>query len=159
MNSMVHDYRIMNPQKGFLCLPELNFDAPIPGPMAAIFKYKLPMTTFRSLILDGTRFTGPMALKEGIVDGLGGLEETLKFISERGLISKLRPMGKGSYGLVKEEMYRDLINIINIPEGQARVEDTLRTKERKLNLQESKMNVEKWKGKGGVINEAPKSKL
>jgi enoyl-CoA hydratase/carnithine racemase len=74
--------------------------------MASVFRVKLSMTTFRNMVLESKRFPALEALKEGIVDGIGGLEETLKFISEMKLTQKAQ--GK-SYGLIKEELYREVV--------------------------------------------------
>src|ERR1700759_239074 len=90
MTAMAHDYRIMNPKKGFVCLNELDFNAPLSPAMATIFRVKLPMTTFRTLILEGKRFPAQAALDAGIIDGLGGVEEAIKLSKERGVEGKLR---------------------------------------------------------------------
>ncbi|KAH0846097.1 hypothetical protein AYO21_10119 [Fonsecaea monophora] len=106
MTAMMHDYRIMNPHKGFLCLNELDFGAALQPAMATVFRVKLNMTTFRNMALESRRFPALEALKEGIIDGVGGVEETLAFISEMKLAQKAQ--GK-SYGLIKEELYREVI--------------------------------------------------
>src|ERR1700744_638413 len=82
MTAMMHDYRIMNPHKGFLCLNELDFGAQLRAPMATVFRVKLNMTTFRNMVLESRRYPALEAVKEGIVDGVGGVEETLAYIGE-----------------------------------------------------------------------------
>ncbi|KAL8849178.1 MAG: hypothetical protein Q9198_011154, partial [Flavoplaca austrocitrina] len=42
MTAMMHDYRFMNPHRGFLCLNELEFGASLKAPMSSIFRQKLP---------------------------------------------------------------------------------------------------------------------
>jgi len=106
MTAMMHDYRIMNPHKGFVCLNELDFGAALQPAMASVFRVKLSMTTFRNMVLESKRIPALEALKEGIVDGIGGLEETLKFVSEMKLTQKAQ--GR-SYGLIKEELYREVV--------------------------------------------------
>src|SRR4051812_17623026 len=84
--AMCHDYRIMNLKKGFLCMNELDFGAPLPPPMSSIFRNKLATPNlYRSVMLESHRFPGPEALKEGIVDGLGGLKEVLDLAKEKKL--------------------------------------------------------------------------
>lgn len=56
MLAMHHDYRIMNAQKGFVCLNEIDFGAPLKPPMTSIFRQKVSPTTYRSLVLEGKRF-------------------------------------------------------------------------------------------------------
>ncbi|KIW70667.1 hypothetical protein PV04_02912 [Phialophora macrospora] len=106
MTAMMHDYRIMNPHKGFLCLNELDFGAALQPAMASVFRVKLSMTTFRNMVLESKRFPALEALKEGIIDGVGGVDETLKFIVEMKLTQKAQ--GR-SYGQIKEEMYREVV--------------------------------------------------
>ncbi|KAK5459870.1 hypothetical protein LTS15_003999 [Exophiala xenobiotica] len=106
MTAMMHDYRIMNPHKGFLCLNELDFGAALQPAMASVFRVKLSMTTFRNMVLESKRYPALEALKEGIIDGVGSVDETLAFIGEMKLTQKAQ--GK-SYGNIKEELYREVI--------------------------------------------------
>ncbi|KAK4943300.1 hypothetical protein LTR10_017143 [Elasticomyces elasticus] len=106
MTAMMHDYRIMNPHKGFLCLNELDFGAALQPAMASVFRVKLNMTTFRNMVLESKRYTALEALKEGIIDGVGSVDETLAFVAEMKLTQKAQ--GK-SYGKIKEELYREVV--------------------------------------------------
>lgn len=106
MTAMMHDYRIMNPHKGFCCLNELDFGAPLQPAMASVFRVKLGIAPFRNIVLEGRRYPALEALKEGILDGVGGLDETMAFIQEMKLVQKAQ---SASYGLIKEEMYREVI--------------------------------------------------
>jgi len=114
MTAMMHDYRIMNPHKGFVCLNELDFGAALQPTMATVFRVKLSMTTFRNMVLESKRFAALEALKEGIIDGVGGVDETLAFISEMKLTQKAQ--GK-SYGQIKEELYREVVKDIDESSG------------------------------------------
>jgi Delta3-Delta2-enoyl-CoA isomerase len=106
MTAMMHDYRIMNPHKGFLCLNELEFGASLQPPMASIFRVKLGMTTVRTMTLESKRYPALEALKDGMIDGVGGLQETIAFIDEYKLTQKAK---SASYGKIKEELYREVI--------------------------------------------------
>ncbi|KAE8144886.1 ClpP/crotonase-like domain-containing protein [Aspergillus avenaceus] len=110
MLAMHHDYRIQNPSKGFLCINELEFGVTLQSPMMSIFREKLTPISFRSLILEAKRFSGPESVKAGLVDGLGGVEEALVLIRERGLQTKA---ATGIYGAMKEEMYRHSLGILD----------------------------------------------
>src|SRR5271168_965770 len=82
MLAMFHDYRIVNPSRGFLCLNELEFGAPLKPAMSSIFRQKIPYpATYRSLVLEAKRFSGNEALEGGIVDGLGAIEEVLALVN------------------------------------------------------------------------------
>jgi enoyl-CoA hydratase/carnithine racemase len=56
MVAMMHDYRIMNPHKGFLCLIELQLGVGLRPPMCSIFREKVKASTFRRMILEAVRF-------------------------------------------------------------------------------------------------------
>ncbi|KAL9112831.1 MAG: hypothetical protein Q9227_002908 [Pyrenula ochraceoflavens] len=111
MLAMFHDYRIMNPAKGFVCLNELDFGATLPTPMASVFRHKVPkIGTVREMTLESRRYSAAEAVKEGIVDAEGELEELLSFIEERKLVEKAQSK---SYGPIKQEIYRDMIQDID----------------------------------------------
>lgn len=104
MLAMHHDYRIMNPHRGFLCLNEVDLGVPLRAAMSSIFREKCSPQTYRSLVLEGKRFKALEALKEGIVDGVGDLQTVLKMVTELDLVKKSE---KGVVGLLKAEMYRE----------------------------------------------------
>lgn len=56
MLGMMHDYRVMNPHKGYLCLNEVELGAPLRPPMTAVFRMKLSGGTLRKLVLEAYRF-------------------------------------------------------------------------------------------------------
>ncbi|KAF7891157.1 uncharacterized protein EAF02_001482 [Botrytis sinoallii] len=118
MTAMYTDYRVFNPSRGFLCLNELEFGAPLKPPMSSIFRQKLPSpSTYRSLVLEAKRFNGEAALQGGLVDVLGGWEEVLKLVDDCKLLEK----GKtGVYGVLKAEMWRETLGYL---EGHAQNEE------------------------------------
>lgn len=143
MLAMYHDYRIQNPSRGFLCINELDFGVPLQAPMMTIFREKLTPPTFRDVVLGAKRFPGPEALHRGIVDGVGELEEAVKFIKERGLQTKAET---GIYGTMKEEMYRESLGILDDDKGN--LEWRERVEERNDGLrEEGRKSVKVWEGK------------
>ena len=56
MLSMMHDYRVMNPHKGFLCLNEVELGVPLRPPMTSIFREKVQPPVYRRLVLEAARF-------------------------------------------------------------------------------------------------------
>jgi enoyl-CoA hydratase/carnithine racemase len=56
MVAMMHDYRIMNPHRGYLCLNELELGMGLRPPMCSVFREKVGAGTFRRLILEAVRF-------------------------------------------------------------------------------------------------------
>jgi len=116
MTAMHHDYRIMNPSRGFVCVNELDFGVPLTAAMSAIFRIKTSPQTYRKLLLEAHRFGGPEAVEAGIVDAVGGLDEALRFVAERKLTQKPK---SGIYGLLKSEMYRESVDLLSA-EGHER---------------------------------------
>ena len=153
MTGMMHDYRFMNPHRGFLCLNELDFGAPLQPPMASIFRQKIPNpNTYRTMVLESKRFNALEALKEGIVDGLGSMEEVLSLIDE----AKLGKRGlSGVYGRLKEEMWGETVGLLDLKDGG---EEALRRRdvERKALAQEQKKRVEQWESQNGGRKIGPK---
>ena len=146
MMAMAHDYRIMNPHKGFLCLNELDFGAGLKPPMASLFRVKLGMSTFRNMVLESKRYPALEGLKEGILDGVGGLDEALAFIEEMKLVQKAR--GK-SYGEIKEELYREIVK--DLDEGvEMAKREAKRDLERSRHHLDARKRVDKWEALTGV---------
>ncbi|KAM0332415.1 hypothetical protein ACHAQA_002695 [Verticillium albo-atrum] len=110
MTAMHHDYRVQNPSKGFLCMNEVDFGAPLKPPMSAIFRIKTTPKIYQEIVLEGKRFPAPAALEVGLVDALGGLDEALKLIEERQLIKKGQ---SGVYGVLKAEMWRESVALLS----------------------------------------------
>ncbi|KAL1603495.1 hypothetical protein SLS60_005082 [Paraconiothyrium brasiliense] len=148
MTAMMHDYRIMNPHKGYLCLNEVELGVPLRPAMSSIFRQKCSPTVYRTLVLEGKRFKASSisslgALKDNIIDGVGGLEEALKFIEELKLTS--RP-DKGVVGDLKREMWRETVEFL---ENDERESELLRKASDKLDAEaaERKKRVEAWSTK------------
>ncbi|KAF3359668.1 hypothetical protein VDGD_07859 [Verticillium dahliae] len=105
MTAMHHDYRVMNPSKGFLCMNELDFGAPLKPAMSSIFRIKCASPRiYQEIVLEAKRFPGPAALEAGLVDALGGLDEALKLIADRKLTQRAK---SGVYSVLKAEMWKE----------------------------------------------------
>ena len=148
MTAMMHDYRLMNPHRGFLCLNELDFGAPLKPPMASIFRTKLPNpNTYRTMVLESKRFNALEALKEGIVDGLGGVDEVLAYVGEMGLVER----GKsGVYGRLKAEMWRETVGFLDNAEGSDRREDR-EQEDQKRRAEGENRRVQEWEDSQGKV--------
>lgn len=147
MLAMYHDYRVQNPEKGFLCVNELEFGVPLQTPMMSIFREKLTPTTFRNVVLESHRFGGKASLQAGIVDAVGGLEETFSLIKDRKLLGKA---ATGIYGTMKEEMYSRVLNELDNHEGNLKWRETV--DEKKDVLQRRGLeNVVAWEKKASKL--------
>lgn len=147
MTSMHHDYRIFNPNRGFLCLNELEFGAPLKAAMSGIFRLKCSAGTYRSLVLEAKRFPGKEALEAGLVDVLGGMEELVKFVGERKLTEK---GNSGVYGLLKQEMYRECVDLLTLEGFEAsEARDQNMGKMDAKRVEEGKVWVKEWQEEQG----------
>jgi Delta3-Delta2-enoyl-CoA isomerase len=141
MTAMFCDYRIMNPHKGFVCLNELDFGAHLRPQMAIIFKQKIPNPhTFRTMVLESKRFNALQALEGGIVDALGGLDETLKFIEEMKLVEKAKST---SYSTIKDGIYRESVLLLEGEPGIGKYEKE-RAEMLKKRFEEEHKKVGEW---------------
>ncbi|KAK0612849.1 ClpP/crotonase-like domain-containing protein [Bombardia bombarda] len=147
MLAMHHDYRVMNPSKGFVCVNELEFGVPLKPAMSSIFRTKLPAATYRQLVLEAHRFGGAQAVEAGIADLVGGLEETVRFVEGRKLTGKAK---SGIYGVLKAEMYRESVGLLG-PGDHEREEE----RHRRLAVEDEERRrvgeerVEAWRREGG----------
>ncbi|KAH7032978.1 ClpP/crotonase-like domain-containing protein [Microdochium trichocladiopsis] len=138
MLAMHQDYRVFSEPKGYLCLNELEFGAPLLPPMASVFREKLPAPTFRKLILEAHRFGAKEALDAGIVDKVGGLDAALELIRDLKLTTKA---ATGAYGMLKEEMYRESVALLDA-RGADFVEPNMRFGAAKRKVEEGVKRVE-----------------
>lgn len=141
MLAMHHDYRIMNGVKGFCCLNELEFGAPLKAPMSGIFRVKVPdPRTYREMVLEARRFSGKEALEKGLVDRVGGWDEVTELVKERKLVERGRT---GVYGLLKMEMYRECLDLL---ENHSREEEKDRgwVDGEQARKEKGKWEVEAW---------------
>lgn len=142
MTAMMHDYRLMNPHRGYLCLNELEFGAPLTPPMASVFRQKLPRPdVYRAAVLESKRFNALEALKEGLVDGLGGLDEALSLVQEMKLVGKA---DTGVYGRLKEEMWRETLGYLEGGGARESEEARLREQVRSQRREEAGRAVDEW---------------
>lgn len=146
MLGIYHDYRIQNADRGFLCLNELEFGVPLQAPMVSVFREKLAPAVFRDLVLEAKRFGGSESLKAGVVDGLGGLDEAVAFIKQRGLARKAE---SGVYATLREEMYRESVGIVSDHQGNLRWRETVE-ENKTVEREEAKKAVEAWEKRQGA---------
>ncbi|KAI9686505.1 MAG: hypothetical protein M1822_003516 [Bathelium mastoideum] len=139
MLALMHDYRCMNPHRGYLCLNELELGVPLRPAMMAVFRQKLGAATLRTLVLEARRYKALEALREGLVDSLGGLEECLVWIEELGLKRK----AGGVYGLLRREMWRETVERLGNFDVEVREEEERNEREQK-EQEERQKRVRAW---------------
>ena len=152
MTAMMHDYRIMNPHRGYLCLNELDFGAPLQPPMASIFRQKVTSpNTFRTIVLESKRIGALEGMKEGLLDSLGGVEEAITLIQEMRLLDRAK---SGVYGRLKQEMWGETVSLLEDYKDGEQKERTDRERQKTRREQEV-YRVEQWESK----TKTAKSKL
>ncbi|KAI1863045.1 hypothetical protein JX265_009091 [Neoarthrinium moseri] len=110
MLAMHHDYRVFSGNRGYMCINELEFGAPLLPPMSGIFRAKCRPDVYRTMVLEAKRWDAKAALEAGIIDRTDGLEGVMALVQEKTLTTK----GKtGIYGMLKAEMYREQVALLS----------------------------------------------
>ncbi|SNX85015.1 uncharacterized protein MEPE_03724 [Melanopsichium pennsylvanicum] len=107
-----HDYRIMNAKRGYMCMNEIDFGAPLPHGLQQALASKISdQKTMRKIVLEGHRFSAKEALDAGFVDGLSeSPQDTLDKAID--LAQKLKAKAKmNAWGCNKEVIYAQAIKI------------------------------------------------
>lgn len=152
MTAMMHDYRIMNPHRGYLCLNELDFGAPLQPPMASIFRQKVPSpNTYRTIVLESKRIGALEGMKEGLLDSVGGVEEAITLVQEMRLLDRAK---SGVYGRLKQEMWGETVSLLEDYKDSEQKEKADRERQKARKEQEL-YRVEQWESK----TKTAKSKL
>ncbi|KAI9726441.1 MAG: hypothetical protein M1828_001263 [Chrysothrix sp. TS-e1954] len=100
--ALAHDYRVMNSDRGFFCMPPVDLGLHFDG-IGALPRAKLPADIARQMLLEAYRWTGKQALEDGIVDAIAGPEEMMDVAME--YARRWAPKGKGGvYGLLRAEL-------------------------------------------------------
>ncbi|KAI0378231.1 enoyl-CoA hydratase/isomerase family protein [Hypomontagnella monticulosa] len=150
MLAMHHDYRIFTGAKGYLCINELEFGAPLLPPMSSIFRIKTSPLVYRNMVLEARRFDAKAALEAGLVDAIGDLDAAMSLIKERSLVKK---GATGVYGLLKAEMYRESLVLLDAKGKDAEKTMEIQETEKRRKTERAKQFKE-WK-----VTQGEKAKL
>ena len=105
MLALSHDVRLMREDRGFLCANEIQLGLKIPRPELALFRHKIPANSFFETVQLSKRWTGPSALKAGIIQGTSPIEDldelTIKHANELAPLASNRK----NFGYQKEMLY------------------------------------------------------
>ncbi|KAL4866588.1 hypothetical protein BDV12DRAFT_210403 [Aspergillus spectabilis] len=104
--AFAHDYRVMNSERGFICMPPIDLGMHFSG-MGILPRLKLQPQIARKVLLEGHRFTAKEALADGLVDAIAPPDRMLDVAL--GLGNKWAPKGKaGIYGLLRSELWGEM---------------------------------------------------
>ncbi|ORX95658.1 ClpP/crotonase-like domain-containing protein [Clohesyomyces aquaticus] len=100
--ALAHDHRIMNSERGFLCMPPVDLGLHFDG-MGSLLRLKLSPPIVRKMLFEGHRWTGKEAPKDGVVDFIAHPDKMLEAALELG--QRLSPKAKaGVYGVLRSEL-------------------------------------------------------
>jgi enoyl-CoA hydratase/carnithine racemase len=115
MLALCHDYRITNGSKGFLCLNEVHFGAPLMTGMMACVKARVGPAALRKCVLEGHRFAGAEQVELGFADKAVDPADNGVVKAAIKEAQRLTPFSKsGVYGKLKLEMNAALLATLNI---------------------------------------------
>lgn len=117
-----HDYRVMNSTRGYMCMNEIDFGAPLPhGLQQALASKIADQRTMRKIVLEGHRFSAKEAQEAGFVDVLAeNPEDTLEKAKQ--LADKLKIKAKmNAWGANKEVIYHQAIRVTRMKHDDANV--------------------------------------
>lgn len=101
------DFRVMNPHRGYLCMNEIEFDAPIMGGGMVIFTQLYGRRVAQRITMLAERFTATTALEAGIIHAKGMWPEVEE------LVKKVTPVtGKKFYSLIRKEWLKPCIEAL-----------------------------------------------
>jgi enoyl-CoA hydratase/carnithine racemase len=118
MAALCHDVRIMREDRGFICANEMQLGLKIPTPELALFRHKIPANAFFESVQLSRRWTGPDALRAGIVQQTASLETLADVALHRA--RELAPLAanRENYGGQKERIFGENA-ALNGPHGAA----------------------------------------
>lgn len=67
--SLAHDHRIMNEERGFLCMNELEIGFGLTGPLNELMRDKLPRHVAARMLCEAQRIGAKEALSEKVISG------------------------------------------------------------------------------------------
>ena len=111
---MAADYAVMREDRGFICLPEVDMNAPLTARMHALVGAKLSNRAQRDMLLTGERLTAQRALELAVIDGIAAADDV-----EASLLAIAQPMmGKARQGLgmLKRGLNASVLSVIEAEE-------------------------------------------
>lgn len=108
--ALLHDYRVMQTGKGWVCLNEVDLGLRFADSMRALFKLKLSGRIMRDAALFGNRFTAVQALDIGLIDDIADEGEAVSKALEMALAkTKNRNFGREILKDMKMDIYREIL--------------------------------------------------
>jgi enoyl-CoA hydratase/carnithine racemase len=110
MLAIVHDYRVMRDDRGYLCLPEVDLGLPFTTGMARLIQSKVVPRTAVAAMTTGRRYGGPDALDAGLVDRVTQREQLVP--TARAMAAELTSKAGATLKAIKETMYAEVVRAL-----------------------------------------------
>jgi enoyl-CoA hydratase/carnithine racemase len=123
MFAMVHDYRVMCAERGYICMNEIEMPAPLTPGMAAIIRSKFDRPAMlRNCLLEAHRFAGKEAVETGLVDAAVStdkvLDTAIEIAEARAKFARAGPV----MAMMKRDMYPEVVAALTSSDlGSARI--------------------------------------
>lgn len=101
------DFRVMNPDRGYLCMNEIEFDAPIMGGGMVVFTKLYGRAVAQRITMLAERFTAQKALEAGIIHAKGMWPEVEQMVKKVSHVA-----GKKFYSLIRKEVMKDMVDAL-----------------------------------------------
>eukprot|EP01125_Pyxidicula_operculata_P000617 TRINITY_DN1060_c1_g1_i3.p1 TRINITY_DN1060_c1_g1~~TRINITY_DN1060_c1_g1_i3.p1 ORF type:complete len:128 (-),score=23.49 TRINITY_DN1060_c1_g1_i3:160-543(-) len=113
MLALVHDYRIMNNNRGWIGYPLINIGLVLPIPLMDIVRCKVNNPNLiRNLILKGDKLTGKEAERLGFVDQSVDPEKLLENAVRLAIEMAPKGSNRSVYGGLKRNLYQTTYTLL-----------------------------------------------
>ncbi len=101
-----HDYRVMQDNEGWFCLPSVDVQIPFSRTMTELITVKVPAPTAQSLVVSGDRMGGAACEGFGVVHDAVGADQVLP--TAVALAARLADKDPSTLGTIKRRIYADV---------------------------------------------------
>jgi Delta3-Delta2-enoyl-CoA isomerase len=107
MLALAHDRRVMRPDRGWFCLPEIDLGMQFHPFMLALVRHRLPAPVVEEAILTGRRYDGPAAVDAGIAQAVAPLDDLVS--TAVGLAAPLTGKAREISTALKRELHEPVL--------------------------------------------------
>ena len=110
------DFRFMTSDRGFFCFPEVNLGIPFRPGMNAFIKKAVPLYKLSEMQLTGNRYTAQELEAHHVI--LKACDDKGDLMVKALAFAKTFQKKRGIFGELKKRLYKDIIEIMDIPVEQ-----------------------------------------
>jgi len=112
MMALACDFRVMNKEKGFICVNEIDIGLALTPGMCGLLSARVPRTAWVSVFLNAERVSGKKAVEMGLVNAaVGGAEVGAVAVQMAEKVAKRGEMRK-VYGAIKKELLKEPLRLL-----------------------------------------------